>query len=72
MGVTETVKTKDAASWVEKVTIEDALSKDTMSTFAGVSVVVGVWAVLSLVGAMFMVGGPLNVAKSWFSAVTGL
>ncbi len=72
MNTNETVQTRTAASWSEKLTASDVISKDTMSTFAGISVLVGVWAVCSFVGAMFMIGGPLHLARSWFSAVTGL
>jgi len=72
MNTNDSVTTKTAASLIEKLTVQDALSKDTMSTFAGISLLVGVWAVCSFVGAMFMIGGPGHLARSWFSAVTGL
>ena len=64
-------KSKPLAKIIEKATGTDG-SKETISTFAGVSILVGLWAFCSLIGAMFMLGGPLHLVKSWFSAVTGM
>lgn len=72
MTTSESVKTRTAASWIEKVTVGDAIAKDTMSTFSGISILVGAWAVCSFVGAMLMIGSPLQMARSWFSAVMGI
>jgi hypothetical protein len=33
---------------------------------------VGIWAVAALVGGTVAAGGPLGLAKGWFSAVSGL
>jgi hypothetical protein len=71
MQTSESVKTRSAGSWIERVMVGDALSKDTVSTFTGISVLIGVWAVCSFVGAMFMIGGPTQLVRSWFSAVMG-
>ena len=37
-----------------------------------VGAVIGLWAFACLVGAMVETGGPIALARAWFSAVTGM
>jgi hypothetical protein len=50
----------------------ETISKGTIAAMTGVSVIVGLWAVASFVGAMITSGGPLALATGWFQAVTGM
>jgi hypothetical protein len=50
----------------------ETISKGTIAAMAGVSVIIGLWAVASFVGAMITSGGPLALATGWFQAVTGM
>ena len=50
----------------------DTISRGTIAAMGGVSALVGIWAAACFVGALFSVGGPLELAKSWFQAITGM
>lgn len=53
-------------------TTADVVGKSTITMMAGVSAVVGVWAVTTFVGGLLGSGGPLAMIQSWFGAVTGM
>ena len=50
----------------------DALTKTSISVMAGVSALIGLWAVACFVGGMISSGGPLGFISDWFSAITGM
>lgn len=49
-----------------------AVSKGSLAVLGGVSTLIGLWAVACFVGGMISSGGPLALARSWFSAVTSM
>ncbi len=51
----------------------DEVTRMTLSVMIGISGLVGAWASACLVGAMLQLGnGPLQLAQTWFSTLTGL
>ncbi len=74
--LSSTVKTRTKEhlnSGSEAIESLDEVSKTTLSVMTGISGMIGIWAVACLIGAAANLGnGPLQLAQSWFSAVTGL
>lgn len=50
----------------------DSLSKGSLAFMGGISALIGIWAAACFVGAMITGGGPLAMASSWFTAITGM
>lgn len=50
----------------------DSISTGSVAAMGGVSALIGLWAAACFVGAMMSGGGPLALAKGWFSAITGM
>lgn len=50
----------------------DTVSKSSLAIMGGISAMIGLWAAAAFVGAMFVAGGPFELVKSWFSAITGM
>jgi hypothetical protein len=51
----------------------DQASKAGLSMMTGVSVIIGTWALASLISALVGISGnPLQLIQNWFSAVTGM
>lgn len=50
----------------------DTLSKDHINIGAAVAAIIGIWGIAALITAIYSSVGPLNLAKQWFTAVTGL
>ena len=48
------------------------VSRGAIISINTVGVVIGLWALASLVGGMVSAGGPVALVKAWFSAVTGM
>jgi len=48
------------------------VSRGAMIAVNTAGAVVGLWALASLIGGMVSAGGPLALAKAWFSAVAGM
>ncbi|MBU0483217.1 MAG: hypothetical protein KKB30_01720 [Proteobacteria bacterium] len=49
----------------------DTVSKGSVVVMGLVSATIGLWATACFIGAMITGGGPLQLAQSWFSAITG-
>ena len=47
-------------------------SKVTIGTVGVAGMVIGLWAFACLAGGLFAAGGPLELARSWWGAVTGM
>lgn len=58
--------TRDYAGAHEEAT------RNTLAAMSAAPALIGLWAVACVVGALFSVGGPLELVKSWFQAVTGI
>jgi cation transporter-like permease len=50
----------------------DEVTRLNLSLITGVSGLIGIWAFASLISAVIGIGGPLQLAQSWFSAITGM
>ena len=50
----------------------DAITKTSIVAMGGISGLIGLWALASIVGAMVTAGGPLALITGWIGAVTGL
>lgn len=47
-------------------------SNGTMATMAAVPAFIGLWAAACFIGGMISSGGPLEMVKNWFSAISGM
>jgi hypothetical protein len=56
----------------ENTSVEAEVSKLAAISIAAFGSAVGLWSVACLVSAMVQAGGPLQLAASWFKAVSGL
>ena len=72
--MTATIKSIVKSRTNEKTTVDTRaeITRGAVISMNAVGVVIGLWSLASLVSAMAMVGGPLALAKAWFSAVGGL
>ena len=73
--MTEKTLTKTRTKAGDKATSQtglDAITRSSIIAMGGISAVIGLWALASLVSAMVSAGGPLGLLKGWFGAVTGL
>lgn len=66
------VKTRKASRANEIARAKAELSQGAGMTMAAVPTLIGIWAAACFVGAMISSGGPLVLAKSWFSAFMGM
>ncbi|MDA8162776.1 MAG: hypothetical protein M0022_07730 [Desulfobacteraceae bacterium] len=70
---TTQVKAKDKAGIdVSSTSIEKEISKLTLAAGGIMAGAVGVWGLVCLAAGMISAGGPIELAKAWFSAVTGM
>ncbi|HEB50357.1 MAG TPA: hypothetical protein ENI89_07095 [Desulfobulbus sp.] len=53
------------------VNTQAEISRGALISMASAGAVVGLWAFASLASAMVMTGGPVALARAWFSAVIG-
>lgn len=56
---------------------DEAAVKKNISTMAlavlyGTGIIIGLWSLAAVLGALFSVGGPLGLINGYFQAVTGL
>ncbi|MBU0485777.1 MAG: hypothetical protein KKB30_14840 [Proteobacteria bacterium] len=73
MNSTTKIKTKvNADQAINTQTGLDTVSTGSIVVMGVVSAVIGLWAVACFVGVMVSGGGPLELAQSWFSAITGM
>ncbi len=63
-------KTRTSAK--TNVAVEAEVSRGTLVTLGVAGAIVGIWSLASLVAGMIAAGGPVALAKAWFSAVTGM
>jgi hypothetical protein len=71
----ETTLTKTRTRVQERETSQtgiDAITKTLIVALGGISGVIGLWALASVVGAMVTNGGPLALITGWIGAVTGM
>lgn len=69
---TLTKKKQRASSAAQSQAALDSFAKVSISVMAGVSALIGIWAVSCFVGALLNSGGPLQFVYGWFRAVSGL
>ena len=50
----------------------DSVTKYSISIMGGVSALVGIWAAACIISAVAGTGGPLKLAQSWFSSISGM
>jgi hypothetical protein len=66
-------KTRQRAGTAENTqTGLDTVSIGSIAVMGGISALIGLWALASLVSAMVSSGGPLALAMGWFQAISGL
>jgi hypothetical protein len=50
----------------------DSITRYSISIMGGVSALVGIWAAACIISAVAGTGGPLKLAQSWFSTISGM
>jgi len=50
----------------------DTFAKGSISVMAGLSALIGIWAVACFIGGLINIGGPVELAYGWFRAITGM
>ena len=65
-------KTRKQTRTGEYTISQTEATKNTLAAMSAAPALVGIWAASCFVGALFSVGGPLELAKAWFQAVTGM
>ena len=70
--MTTTMTKTQTRTSVQTQTGLDSISKGSVAVMGGISALIGLWAAACFVGAMISGGGPLSLAQSWFSAITGI
>ncbi|MBI5558558.1 MAG: hypothetical protein HY885_13070 [Deltaproteobacteria bacterium] len=50
----------------------DTFAKGTITVMGGISALIGIWAAICFIGGIMSAGGPVELAYSWFRAVSGL
>ncbi len=71
MNNTAITKTRTRAEVAATGTIEAEVNKAAVGVVGVASCLIGIWAVACFVGGLVASGGPLAMAKNWFSAVIG-
>jgi len=69
--MTTAIKSQSQTKETAKVAV-DSVSRGSIITMGVASALVGLWAVACLVSAMVGSGSPIELIKSWFSAVSGM
>ncbi|MFZ5767063.1 MAG: hypothetical protein ACOY4H_15915 [Thermodesulfobacteriota bacterium] len=69
-----TVQTKKRTSTDSATRIESnaEISRAALMALSAPSALIGVWSLACLVGALVASGGPVALAQSWFSAISGM
>ncbi len=69
-----TTTTHTAAKTTTRTNVDTRteVSRGALVSVTAAGAVVGLWAFASLASAMVMTGGPVALAKAWFSAVSGM
>lgn len=71
MTPTAITKTR-VASQVGSQTAADVLGECSFAVVGGVAVLAGLWSVACFVAGLLASGGPFALARSWFTAVSGI
>ncbi len=53
-------------------TVSSEIDKVIIGSIAAFAGLVGVWSIACIGSAMFQAGGPLQLLKGWFSAISGM
>lgn len=69
--MTSTSKSQSKSSENSKVAV-DSVSRGSIITMGAASALVGLWAAACLVSAMLGTGSPIELIRSWFSAISGI
>lgn len=64
-------KTKSQPKALSSLQSQVDTSNGTMATMAAVPAIIGLWAAACFIGGMISSGGPIEMVKNWFLAVTG-
>lgn len=64
-------KTKSQPKAASSLQSQVDTSNGTMATMAAVPAIIGLWAAACFIGGMISSGGPIEMVKNWFLAVTG-
>lgn len=65
-------KTKPQPKTSSNLQAQVDASNGTMATMAAVPALIGLWAAACFIGGMISSGGPLEMIKNWFSAISGM
>ena len=66
-------KQKDRIEVQDKATtVSSEIDKVVVGSIAAFAGLVGLWSIVCLGSAMFQAGGPLQLFKGWFSAISGM
>ena len=68
---TATMTKNQVGTQVGTETTYDVIGKATLATMLGAGALVGVWGVVSFVGALVVAGSPLSLIQGFFTAVIG-
>jgi hypothetical protein len=55
-----------------QTTVSAEVDKVIIGSVAAFAGVVGLWSIACILSAMFQAGGPLELVKGWFSALSGM
>lgn len=66
------VKKRSIHRTAENAPANVEVSRGAMIALGAVPTLIGIWAAACFFGGMLACGGPIAMAKSWFSALTGM
>lgn len=66
------VKKRSMQRTAENAPAKVEVSRGAMMAIGAVPALIGLWAAACFVGGLIASGGPIAMAKSWFSAFTGM
>ena len=73
MSATEIIRTRSRVHVSSReAAVREKISSMALAVLYGTGIVIGLWSLAALLGALFSVGGPLGLVKGYFQAVTGL
>ncbi len=72
MTATTNTKAKTRTNTQTAVSAQAEVSRGAVTTMVGAGVVIGLWALASVVGGLIVAGGPISLIRSWFGAISGM
>jgi len=66
------VKQRSTHRTAESAPAKVEISRGAMMALGAVPTLIGIWAAACFFGGLIASGGPIAMAKSWFSALTGM